>query len=54
MLVLGDEARPLTDRSRFAAHITEHVTVFDTETVDLPFDDFKDRKLLSPMIIYCF
>ncbi|MGI6616499.1 MAG: SIS domain-containing protein [Saccharofermentanales bacterium] len=55
MLVLqgDDEARPLTDRLlRFAAHITEHVTVFDTETVDLPFDDFKDRKLLSPMIIY--
>jgi fructoselysine-6-phosphate deglycase len=48
-----DEGRPQTERVlRFAKHITEHTTVFDTEEVELPFKSYKYKKLMSPMVVY--
>lgn len=48
-----DETRHLTDRLlRFAGQITEHLTVFDTKDVELPFDEFRWKKLMSPMVVY--
>lgn len=48
-----DEGRPLTDRLlKFADHITKNVTIFDTQDVELPFEAFKWKKLMSPMVIY--
>lgn len=55
ILVLNgdDEGRALTDRLlNFANKITPHVTVFDTSTVELPFEAFRYRKLMSPMVVY--
>ncbi len=48
-----DETRPLTDRLlRFAEKITEHVTVFDTQDIELPFEAYRWKKLMSPMVVY--
>lgn len=55
ILVLNgaDEGRALTERLlRFADKITKHVTVFDTVTVELPFEKIKYKKLLSPLVVY--
>lgn len=55
ILVLNgvDETRHLTERLlKFADHITKNVTVFDTQDVDLPFEEFKWKKLMSPMVVY--
>ncbi|MBQ8996235.1 MAG: SIS domain-containing protein [Oscillospiraceae bacterium] len=48
-----DETRPLMDRVyRFVSKVSNQVTIFDTKTVELPFEDPEFRKILSPMIIY--
>lgn len=48
-----DETRPLMDRVyNFSKKITNAITVFDTQEIELPFTDKEFRKIVSPLVIY--
>jgi len=53
ILLYGEDAtRPLMDRVlKFAKTISKEIAIFDTKTVELPFDK-KFREYLSPLVIY--